>query len=441
MYKISKRNELWKNIVLWILILALIASAFFILANYGEQDVWQAFFFVDGLEPVPDTMMDLFNPIIDMHGLQDPYQNKNIIYPALACILFSFYDRLIPNSTLTATELRDSQPGIMVAYLRTIVLLLAIAYLFYRKFRLPEWKRLAVVGTLILSAPIIYTMERGNIILETFFFSLFFIFEYDSDRPVIRELAFISLAIASSLKLYPAVLGLLMLYEKRWKETLRLVLYGLLFFVLPFFRYAGIVSLKGFIDNLILFSNWLLQSIGSRIDLETSFRIVHLTMGWGIQNLNETASIFRIILIILFAANGFVTKNRWRMLLRLVMLIIVIPSINFYYVALFYIPVVALYFVHDSDSILDFVLCLLASLCIIPLPYWTGYEFFGQNSNRLISLSVLVINYSQMILLILLTVSSIIDFVRAVYAWPACVAIKNRLTDKPSSIPKHEKRT
>ena len=85
-----------------------------------------------------------------------------------------------------------------------------------------------------LSMPVIFTIERANFLLMTLFFILFYIFNYDSENKTRRELALISLAMASALKLTPAVLGILLLYNKQWKEAIRTVIYGLILGMVPF---------------------------------------------------------------------------------------------------------------------------------------------------------------------------------------------------------------
>ena len=75
-----------------------------------------------------------------------------------------------------------------------------------------------------LSMPVIFTIERANFLLMTLFFILFYIFNNDSENKIRRELALISLAMASALKLTPAVLGILLLYNKQWKEAIRTVI-------------------------------------------------------------------------------------------------------------------------------------------------------------------------------------------------------------------------
>lgn len=75
----------------------------------------------------------------------------------------------------------------------------------------------------------------------------------DSEYVLNREIALICLAAAAGIKLAPAIFGLLYVKEKRWKEVVRLVLYGLIAFFTPFFCFER-GSLIIFIRNAMAVS-------------------------------------------------------------------------------------------------------------------------------------------------------------------------------------------
>jgi hypothetical protein len=72
----------------------------------------------------------------------------------------------------------------------------------------------------------------------------------DDDNKVHRELALVIIAIAANFKLYPAIFGMLYLIEKRWKEALKLAIYGIVLFVVPFIWTGGIEGFKAYIGVL-----------------------------------------------------------------------------------------------------------------------------------------------------------------------------------------------
>ncbi|MFR1477072.1 MAG: glycosyltransferase 87 family protein [Hydrogeniiclostridium mannosilyticum] len=79
--------------------------------------------------------------------------------------------------------------------------------------------------SVLFSGPMFFLLERGNILIAVFAFSLVFLALYDSEKFSHRLIAYICLAVAAAIKLYPAVLGFLVLY-KRYKETVLLLYWG-----------------------------------------------------------------------------------------------------------------------------------------------------------------------------------------------------------------------
>lgn len=62
----------------------------------------------------------------------------------------------------------------------------------------------------------------------------------DSEKKAEKEAALILIAFAAGLKLYPAIWGVFYLAEKRYKEAIRLIIYGILLFFLPFIFFQGV---------------------------------------------------------------------------------------------------------------------------------------------------------------------------------------------------------
>ena len=64
-------------------------------------------------------------------------------------------------------------------------------------------------------------------ILAVAFLWLFLLF-YKDENPIYRHLALIGLAISAALKVYPVIFGVVLLYERRWKDVVWAVLYGII---------------------------------------------------------------------------------------------------------------------------------------------------------------------------------------------------------------------
>lgn len=72
----------------------------------------------------------------------------------------------------------------------------------------------------------------------------------ESNSRLKQELAMILIAIAAAIKIYPAIFGLLYLQERKTKQALRLIIYGLFFFFAPFIVTGGVSGLEQFFNNI-----------------------------------------------------------------------------------------------------------------------------------------------------------------------------------------------
>ncbi len=207
-----------------------------------------------------DTFMDFYNSIRDA-GTKEVYKN-GIIYPPLANLFFYLLSRLIDPRLVALPyeerfQLQSDTTCRVILFIFTFVCLAWILFLAIQKTKGRFFIGTAVGLSLVflLSYPMIYCVQRGNLILLSMALSMFFVFYRNDDRKWVRELCLLALAVAAGLKLYPAVLGLLLVRDKEYKRALRLIAYGLIFIVLPFFFYDGWESMKELAGNLREFSD------------------------------------------------------------------------------------------------------------------------------------------------------------------------------------------
>ena len=97
---------------------------------------------------------------------------------------------------------------------------------------------------------------------------LIYAFSYNSDSKFAREFGLIALAFAFSLKLYPAVFGWFLIADKRYKEAIRCVLYGIAMLIIPSFFFGGpIFVVQTLYENITRWSsgsgNELVQVMGA----------------------------------------------------------------------------------------------------------------------------------------------------------------------------------
>ncbi|MBQ6019402.1 MAG: DUF2029 domain-containing protein [Clostridia bacterium] len=187
-----------------------------------------------------DHFMDLFNSIRDARDLTWVYQ-RNVIYPPLSILIMYFFSKILPREVVflrfaKRSVLQRSQSGQMLYFFFALICLLSFAYMLDRYMRIRGLKksRYAVILFCFISFPVIYCFERGNTTLLAMVFCMFFIFFRNSESRGVREASYIMLALAAGLKLFPATLGILLLYEKKYKAAARTVFYGVAALAIPY---------------------------------------------------------------------------------------------------------------------------------------------------------------------------------------------------------------
>jgi len=206
------------------------------------------------------SFTDHFRHIAFASDMKNFYFNTyDATFPAFAYIIYYLLYRINPyNWDVTQwKECRDYQYNIMVYLMLTLLIILVFKFIVDKiLYEVPETKRFLLIIAVVFSAPVMCgAIERGNISLFTAILVLAALYLKDSDNKVLRELAMILIAMAAGIKVYPAIVGVVYLKEKRYKEAVRLVIYGLLFFLVPFAFTGGISGFIQYIKILFFFEN------------------------------------------------------------------------------------------------------------------------------------------------------------------------------------------
>ena len=193
-----------------------------------------------------DLFMDFFNSIRDANG--NVYTEKNNIYPPLCVLLFKLfglfvrrdYVEIINSERPGSKYLLQMDQRCMMIYIlfACVCILILVKTLNSFVSRLHANKYVDAHGKILtllmcVSYPVIYGLERGNILTLCFVLTAFFIFFEGDENKVVSELALVALALAAGIKLYPAIFGVILILEKKYKQAARCVLYGFLAFVVP----------------------------------------------------------------------------------------------------------------------------------------------------------------------------------------------------------------
>lgn len=355
-----------------------------------------------------DHFMDFFNTIRDSSDLTWVYQ-RSTIYPPLSVLIMHMFSAMIPHE-LAALPFADrytmqfSQVCIMLFFLVAFFCVLLIAKMIERYMENAGQSlraRVMVTFFLILSFPMIYCLERGNTSLIALIGCAFFMFFRNSENKVVREISYIALALAAGIKMFPAVLGLLLIYDKNYKAAARTVAYGIAAVVLPYVimqlitpetgglaeeiqtgvasgqldpeEYNSDGSAGRFFANLL---SWINKRTYFTVNSTSTSNIAYLLCALGFIEEN-TASILGMVL---FAVSemvafilGFFCKKEWQKLFIACYLMLNIHAVAMLYTLIYVLPVLVAFLCDKSRNEkkkmrLDWLYLCLFGIIFIPLP-------------------------------------------------------------------------
>lgn len=341
-----------------------------------------------------DYFMDFFNSLCDA-STKDVYSERGVIYPPLASILFYLFSKMVPpeyaafdfeSGKRHRFYSQGSSQLLFLIFVIVFVILLAILLYSILQRKLTNIQAIAVSFFLVFSFPTIYCIQRGNITLIALVLSLFFVFFRKSENKVIKELSFIALAIAAGLKIFPALFGLLLLTDKKYKEAIRLAVYGIIAFFLPFAFYGGFAGLTDLLNNIFRFSGMSTQSYsvqGTSISNLLAWFI--FLFGIDLGTLIKIAKI--VILLCCFFIFAFSDKE-WVKLLTICFALANIDSTARIYILIFLIiPFVSFLLSKKSDTINIFYSILFCMLLIsIPCYWYFQIDTISEMLNAFVSL-------------------------------------------------------
>lgn len=313
-----------------------------------------------------NRFMDFFNHIVYARDLDATYSATfHACFPPLAYLFYHLLSILLPEDTYVVSHALDiGSYGLFAYFLFVIVALMVIHYLIKKIcHQLSDENRLCIMLAFIFSySTLIGCIERGNNILYVAACLLAAIYLKDSPSRYKREMALILIAIAATLKIYPAVFGILYLYEKRFKEALRLILYGILFFFVPFLWVGGLNGIRLFFAN----------QAELQLDLgEGNFQCIGELVGMFTQNRGVILTI-SLLCMGLFLILAKLQSTPWKRYVLLVACMVFVPLWSGAY-TLTYFLIPLLFFLNHTktnakrmDSYYALVFGMLFSLTIIP---------------------------------------------------------------------------
>ncbi len=285
------------------------------------------------------------------------------LYPPLAELYYRTLRLLVPSSILKVEDyqlLRQSFEGCYLLIINSLVSIIPFIMLTHQALKKKDEFKILFVLALCLSGPFMFAIFRSNILLIAFNFALLFYISYDSEKKWVKELGLISLGISFALKLYPAVLGVILLKDKRWKDTVRCALYGLLLLFLPMLFFE-----KGFLEIINLLK-------GAENFTESGFNYLTGTLSlksnlyFIFSRISSSRSLFKlfysVVLFVYFVISIFIiikAQRKWHVWYVLASACYIVPGLSWPYVAIFLtIPLIEI--INDSNyEKIDFLVLII----------------------------------------------------------------------------------
>jgi hypothetical protein len=323
---------------------------------------------------------DFFNSLVDSYG--SPYTVVQVIYPGLAVVMYDALAHLIipiaEDSGLSSDEsyayaVRDTAIGTWTYLLLASALMVILAYLSYKILKERGFGKYSPVAAVLVvfSFPFIYSFDRGNIILLSMLLTLIFIRWYDSDNKYARWTAYIAIAAAVGIKIYPAFFLILLLRNRRVKDFVLCLVLSLALVFLPIYLTDGTPA--DLIRNILDYSssNPRKDGIVNISDLVCSIwhGISPDTYKGDLCMTVATIATLSFELIGLIVAVWCRNMEKWEVLALIAIMTMLGPGVGTDYLYS-YMLIPVLYFMtsesKDPRRTMFFAICFAATLCMVP---------------------------------------------------------------------------
>lgn len=344
--------------------------------------------------PFEDFLADFTN-VVGYSGKLDPYFCRAYrgwgekAYPPLVYVIFYLFSRLVNIDQYYEANFflnMYQDPLLLLIY---IIVTARVFVLFYEvlrnKLTMSRVYAVLISFLMLFSRPMLFTLERGNTVIATTLLVSVYLFHYNSANKVKKEIAILSLAVAASLKMTPAVLGILLLMDRKdWKTACRAILYGIVVFILPFFILPGniidhgVQMLRNIKQNLLLYTRW------EGITFEACL------LGIGLPS-SLVLSILKYAICGFLVYGSFIIRTPWKKAMMISLVLVTLPNHSGYYCILYMIPSFIMFLNEKEHKAVDWLI-FIAALFILQ-PYQSGFTNILSTSNCILILCGVMIWY------------------------------------------------
>lgn len=372
-------------------------GSFLVFLFLGPKSLSYYFFFDE-----TDSFMDFFNSVYQTHfdarisGVYPPF--PSMVYALLNLLVPPEVDDVMLTARERAISLRSAPVGIVMIAFHIGLFFIALLCLLWawkkqHNRQLPLW-------CIVLAGPLLFAIQRGNIVIYAFLFTLAFYLFHDDSRAWVRQIAYVCLAIAANIKLYPAIFGLFIFTRKRWKDVLATIGYGLCLLVMPALLFPGgaTATILRFCRSLLHFSS---TGDGGQFFVPYCNFAWKNLCGWGMKSLSKAfgTSLLEwqpvgeklgLVCLSLMCLWIFVQgREKWMKSFALTVLCIFIPGISYRYVLIFLV-LPFLDYCSEKSEVAFVSICFGLLLTIDMIPWRRPHISWGISGSFVLDVLLLV---------------------------------------------------
>jgi lysylphosphatidylglycerol synthetase-like protein (DUF2156 family) len=270
--------------------------------------------------------------------------------------MYFLIGRMLPADATVMYNANDTSAYALLAY---VVYVSGVSILlFYSIVKLMDnvkiEKSLTLMAIILLSNVFIFgVLERGNSTVLVCILLINALYLRNRESNVAKELALVFIAVAAGIKMYPAVFGILYLIEKRWKEAARLMVYGILGFILPFSFFGGVDGMMAFFNNQkIIQEDYIAGGC-------TSIKTMWIKIATDRLNLSSQFDFIGNVLVVIFIVMAIVgavfTCSQWKRVFLLSAIMVVGPFWSGFYTVIYMCIPLILFVKEEQKSKLDYM--------------------------------------------------------------------------------------
>ncbi len=368
-------------IALFVLGYAAFGVFYLIVRKMGYGYPWGSFLF---------RRNDIFTDFIDVNSgvvSGSPYIMDHISYPPFIVLIAYIFSRFGDYSGEDSFMIR-SVASVRISLLVFFVLFAVLTFIvLYRILKEQTGKKvmfadLVIPLILLLSAPYIYTIDRGNYLLIAILAYAAFIYFHDKND----DLSAFFLGMSGAIKIYPMFMMLIYIRKKKIRQIFISLLsfFALSFVSLWFFR-------DGIVENSVAFLKTLfgwgsdgdnaVMATWNGVGLTCFLRYLYFVANDICLEVSEAYP----VQLIWFVAGTVMTvatlirtwkeTEEWKVLFVFTSLMVVLTPNSFIYNLSFLIPVIALFIgnVSNEGKRYDIIYLVLMLLNMIPVSYYWNY--------------------------------------------------------------------